>query len=114
MRRNGGASWDLRAFCGLRRLRGLTHRHDAENDSSRRQVLVRDALHIGRGDGKRLLVLRAEVTRIAVNGGAVRELERALCAYRGALLVISHDLGFLDALSLTRRLRLEDGHLRQA
>ena len=45
---------------------------------------------------------------------AVRELERALCAYCGALLVISHDLGFLDALSLTRRLRLEDGHLRQA
>jgi ATPase subunit of ABC transporter with duplicated ATPase domains len=45
---------------------------------------------------------------------AVRELERALCAYRGALLVISHDLGFLDALSLTRRLRLEDGLLRQA
>lgn len=44
---------------------------------------------------------------------AVRELERALGAYRGALVVISHDAGFLDALSLTRRLRLVGGRLHE-
>ena len=42
---------------------------------------------------------------------AVRELERALRAYRGALVVISHDAAFVDALSPTRRLMLENGRL---
>jgi len=42
---------------------------------------------------------------------AVRELERALCAYRGALLVISHDAAFVDAIAPTRRLVLQGGRL---
>jgi len=42
---------------------------------------------------------------------AVRELERALRAYRGALLVISHDAAFVDAIAPTRRLVLEGGRL---
>lgn len=42
---------------------------------------------------------------------AVRELERALRAYRGAMVVISHDAGFVDAILPTRRLVLENGRL---
>jgi len=42
---------------------------------------------------------------------AVRELERALRAYRGALVVISHDAAFVEALSPTRRLVLKNGRL---
>ncbi|WP_206860463.1 ABC-F family ATP-binding cassette domain-containing protein [Lysobacter changpingensis] len=42
---------------------------------------------------------------------ASRELERALRGYRGALVVISHDAAFLEALGLTRRLVLRDGVL---
>lgn len=42
---------------------------------------------------------------------AVRELERALRAYRGALVVISHDAAFVDAIAPTRRLALEHGRL---
>ena len=42
---------------------------------------------------------------------AVRELERALRAWRGALLVISHDAAFVDALSPTRHVTLDNGRL---
>ncbi len=40
-----------------------------------------------------------------------RHLESALAAYRGALVVVSHDERFLDAIGITRRLRLEEGRL---
>ena len=40
-----------------------------------------------------------------------RQLESALAAYRGALVVVSHDERFLAALGITRRLRLEGGRL---
>jgi len=42
---------------------------------------------------------------------AVRELERALRAWRGALVVVSHDAAFVEAISPTRRLHLQDGRL---
>jgi ATPase subunit of ABC transporter with duplicated ATPase domains len=41
-----------------------------------------------------------------------RQLESALAAYRGALVVVSHDDRFLDAIGITRRVRLDDGRLR--
>ena len=48
----------------------------------------------------------------SLDGGLVRSAEGlvlqtdALAAYRGALLVVSHDERFLDRLGLTRRLEL--------
>lgn len=44
---------------------------------------------------------------------SVRELERALAAYRGALVVISHDQAFVEALSVTRHLVLHAGRLAE-
>ena len=38
---------------------------------------------------------------------STRQLAQALAAYRGALLVASHDLAFLRGLRVTRWLRLE-------
>ncbi|GAB3223092.1 ATP-binding cassette domain-containing protein [Glycomyces halotolerans] len=40
---------------------------------------------------------------------SIRQLQQALRAYEGALLVVSHDEAFLDGLALTRRVRLERG-----
>jgi ATPase subunit of ABC transporter with duplicated ATPase domains len=40
---------------------------------------------------------------------SIRQLQQALTAYRGALVVVSHDEAFLDGLGLTRMLRLERG-----
>jgi ATPase subunit of ABC transporter with duplicated ATPase domains len=39
---------------------------------------------------------------------AVEALEAGLAAYDGALLVVSHDAAFLDALGITRRVDLDD------
>jgi hypothetical protein len=43
---------------------------------------------------------------------SVRQLSEALAAYRGALIVASHDLPFLHAIGITRWLRL-DGRLAE-
>ncbi|MEU8136615.1 ABC-F family ATP-binding cassette domain-containing protein [Streptodolium elevatio] len=40
---------------------------------------------------------------------SVRQLEQALAAYQGALLVVSHDEPFLATIGITRRLRIERG-----
>ncbi|WP_394538437.1 ATP-binding cassette domain-containing protein [Lysobacter enzymogenes] len=45
---------------------------------------------------------------------ALGELERALRAYRGALVAVSHDPAFVAALAPTRRLELVEGRLREA
>ncbi|WP_026929281.1 ABC-F family ATP-binding cassette domain-containing protein [Glycomyces tenuis] len=40
---------------------------------------------------------------------STRQLQQALTAYRGALVVVSHDEAFLDGLALTRAVHLERG-----
>jgi ATPase subunit of ABC transporter with duplicated ATPase domains len=45
---------------------------------------------------------------------STEQLESALLAYRGAFVVVSHDERFLAAIDVRRRLRLEDGRLREA
>ncbi|HEY9253261.1 MAG TPA: ABC-F family ATP-binding cassette domain-containing protein [Stenotrophomonas sp.] len=44
---------------------------------------------------------------------AIAQLELALRSYQGALVVVSHDRRFLDALGLNRRLALSAGQLRE-
>jgi ATPase subunit of ABC transporter with duplicated ATPase domains len=38
--------------------------------------------------------------------GSIEAVEAGLCAYDGALLVVSHDEAFLDAIGITRRIML--------
>ncbi|SDJ81859.1 ABC-F family ATP-binding cassette domain-containing protein [Nonomuraea jiangxiensis] len=46
---------------------------------------------------------------------SVRQLSQALSAYRGALIVVSHDLPFLETIGITRRLRQDrDGGLAES
>ena len=42
---------------------------------------------------------------------SVAQLESALNSYRGAMIVVSHDERFLDAIGIDRRLELADGRL---
>ena len=44
--------------------------------------------------------------RTGLDLASVRQLSEALAAYRGALIVASHDLPFLRAIGITRWLRL--------
>ncbi|MGW5668392.1 ribosomal protection-like ABC-F family protein [Micromonospora sp. NPDC003776] len=44
---------------------------------------------------------------------SVAQLESALAAYQGALIVVSHDERFLDAIGVDRWLRLADGRLTE-
>jgi ATPase subunit of ABC transporter with duplicated ATPase domains len=42
---------------------------------------------------------------------AIEELERALDGYEGTLLLVTHDRRLLEAVHVTRSIRIEDGHL---
>ena len=44
-----------------------------------------------------------------LDGSSVRQLTGALSAYKGALLVASHDLPFLDSVGMDRWLFLDEG-----
>jgi ATPase subunit of ABC transporter with duplicated ATPase domains len=44
---------------------------------------------------------------------SVRQLTTALESYEGALIVVSHDMPFLDSIGITRHLLLEDGELKE-
>ncbi|MEU3606394.1 ATP-binding cassette domain-containing protein [Streptomyces sp. NPDC035033] len=54
------------------------------------------------------LLLLDEPTN-SLDMASVRKLTAALDAYEGALVVASHDLGFLESLGITRWLLLDDG-----
>ncbi|NLA08816.1 MAG: ABC transporter ATP-binding protein, partial [Microbacteriaceae bacterium] len=45
---------------------------------------------------------------------STRHLVEALRAFRGAMLIVSHDEGFLDDVGVSTRLELDDGGLRIA
>lgn len=62
------------------------------------------------GDPPPQLLLLDEPTN-NLDLGSVAQLQSALTAYQGALIVVSHDERFLNELSLDRRLRLSDGRL---
>ncbi|KRE39411.1 hypothetical protein ASG73_03570 [Janibacter sp. Soil728] len=57
-----------------------------------------------------LIVLDEPTNSLDVD--SVDQLVDALAAYRGALLVVSHDEGFLERIGITRRWEIRGGHLR--
>lgn len=59
--------------------------------------------------GVNCLVLDEPTNHLDLPG--IEELERALETYEGTLLVVSHDRRFLDALDVTRRIRIEEGRV---
>ncbi|RIJ78129.1 ABC transporter ATP-binding protein [Nakamurella silvestris] len=58
-----------------------------------------------------LLLLDEPTNNLDLRG--VEQLEAALRAYRGAMVVVSHDERFLQEIGVDRRLRLADGQVRE-
>jgi ATPase subunit of ABC transporter with duplicated ATPase domains len=56
-----------------------------------------------------LLVLDEPTNHLDVT--AIEQLESALAAYDGTLVVVSHDQSFIEAVGLTRRLDVRDGRV---
>lgn len=67
------------------------------------------ATALGRRPAPLLLMLDEPTNNLDLD--AIEQLEAALQAYRGALIVVSHDAAFLDRIGITRRWRIEAGDL---
>ena len=58
-----------------------------------------------------LLVLDEPTNHLDVS--AIEQLEAALAAYDGTLVVVSHDERFVEAVGVTRRLDVRDGRVAE-
>ncbi|MHC8419952.1 ABC-F family ATP-binding cassette domain-containing protein [Streptomyces sp. NB004] len=73
---------------------------------------TRAALALLQGRGVNLLVLDEPTNHLDLP--AIEQLESALDAYEGTLLLITHDRRMLDAVRVTRRLEVADGKVTAA
>ncbi|MFE2051642.1 ABC-F family ATP-binding cassette domain-containing protein [Streptomyces sp. NPDC059459] len=73
---------------------------------------TRAALALLQGTGVNLLVLDEPTNHLDLP--AIEQLESALDAYEGTLLLITHDRRMLDAVRVTRRLEVSDGKVTEA
>ncbi|MER5729076.1 ABC-F family ATP-binding cassette domain-containing protein [Streptomyces sp. NPDC002138] len=73
---------------------------------------TRAALALLQGRGVNLLVLDEPTNHLDLP--AIEQLESALEAYEGTLLLVTHDRRMLDAIHVTRRLRVADGTVTEA
>ncbi|WP_375691376.1 ABC-F family ATP-binding cassette domain-containing protein [Pseudooceanicola sp. LIPI14-2-Ac024] len=89
------ARFMFRAGDGLRRVGAL---------SGGQRLRAGLACVLGRVDPPQLLILDEPTNHLDLD--AMSALEAALNAYDGALIVVSHDTAFLDAIGITRRLHL--------
>ncbi|PRY36379.1 ABC-F family ATP-binding cassette domain-containing protein [Umezawaea tangerina] len=71
---------------------------------------TRAALALLQARGVNLLVLDEPTNHLDLP--AIEQLESALESYTGTLLLVTHDRRMLDAVHTTRRLVVEDGHVR--
>ncbi|TIC81745.1 ABC-F family ATP-binding cassette domain-containing protein [Nocardioides sp. GY 10127] len=72
---------------------------------------TRAALALLQARGVNLLVLDEPTNHLDLP--AIEQLEEALAAYDGALLLVSHDRRLLSSVRLDRRLHVEDGRVRE-
>ncbi|MDJ0382645.1 ABC-F family ATP-binding cassette domain-containing protein [Streptomyces sp. G-G2] len=72
---------------------------------------TRAALALLQGRGVNLLVLDEPTNHLDLP--AIEQLESALEAYEGTLLLVTHDRRMLDAVQVTRRLRVADGKVTE-
>ncbi|NGO78248.1 ABC-F family ATP-binding cassette domain-containing protein [Streptomyces sp. YC504] len=72
---------------------------------------TRAALALLQGRGVNLLVLDEPTNHLDLP--AIEQLESALEAYEGTLLLVTHDRRMLDAVHVTRRLRVADGKVTE-
>ncbi|MET9254809.1 ABC-F family ATP-binding cassette domain-containing protein [Streptomyces sp. NPDC003717] len=73
---------------------------------------TRAALALLQGRGVNLLVLDEPTNHLDLP--AIEQLESALDAYDGTLLLVTHDRRMLDAVRVTRRLEVADGKVTEA
>ncbi|MFF4851842.1 ABC-F family ATP-binding cassette domain-containing protein [Streptomyces sp. NPDC001194] len=72
---------------------------------------TRAALALLQGRGVNLLVLDEPTNHLDLP--AIEQLEAALDAYEGTLLLVTHDRRMLDAVQVTRRLEVADGKVTE-
>lgn len=72
---------------------------------------TRAALALLQGRGVNLLVLDEPTNHLDLP--AIEQLESALDAYEGTLLLVTHDRRMLDAVHVTRRLEVADGKVTE-
>ncbi|MDL4774896.1 ABC-F family ATP-binding cassette domain-containing protein [Actinomadura xylanilytica] len=72
---------------------------------------TRAALALLQAKGVNLLVLDEPTNHLDLP--AIEQLESALDSYPGTLLLVTHDRRMLEAVRTTRRLRVEDGRVRE-
>ncbi|WP_446045834.1 ABC-F family ATP-binding cassette domain-containing protein [Streptomyces olivaceus] len=72
---------------------------------------TRAALALLQGSGVNLLVLDEPTNHLDLP--AIEQLESALDAYEGTLLLVTHDRRMLDAVHVTRRLEVTDGKVTE-
>ncbi len=72
---------------------------------------TRAALALLQGSGVNLLVLDEPPNHLDLP--AIEQLESALDAYEGTLLLVTHDRRMLDAVDVTRRLEVTDGKVTE-
>lgn len=73
---------------------------------------TRAALALLQGRGVNLLVLDEPTNHLDLP--AIEQLESALDAYTGTLLLVTHDRRMLDAVRVTRRVEVADGRVTEA
>ena len=69
------------------------------------------ALALLQASGVNLLVLDEPTNHLDLP--AIEQLESALDAYDGTLLLVTHDRRMLEAVATNRRLDVDDGHVRE-
>ena len=103
---------DLRKRLARLLLRGATIDRLVGTLSGGERFRVALALLLFADPPAQLLVLDEPTNNLDIH--SVTRLVDALAGYRGALLVVSHDRGFLDRLDLARELELTgDGRMRE-